>query len=451
MDILKKTEETIQKQHLIEKNDRILAAVSGGSDSVALLDILCRLQEKYGFLLFCAHVNHNLRETAGRDQAFVEDLCRRREIPCFVESVDVEGYRKRRGISAELAGRELRYAFFQRVQTEKGINKIATAHNQDDAAESVLLHLIRGSGLAGLCGIPYARADGVIRPLLDLEKTEIEAYCRERGLQYVVDETNFSDIYTRNKLRLRILPQLRQINPAVCKNITKNAQILAEDEKFLNAAAQEAYNKAVQDFQLELSSLQAMAPAIRRRVVQILWRTFHGCPENLQAVHVEAVLRLAAQGKTGSRIQLPRNTDAAVEYGKLRLLSRIRLQDYCVPVEIGQDTVIPGTGRMIRISPCDRLGTDTKTKIYCAFPDDAVLYVRTRRPGDFFYPVGMTGRKRLSDFFTDRKVSRNIRDQVPLLFCGEDLVWVAGYRRDRRFCAKKDKKRNYAVEIYSEI
>ena len=451
MDILEKAEKTIQDYSLIRKNDRILAAVSGGSDSVALLDVLCRLRKKYGLILFAAHVNHHLRENAARDAEFVESLCRERDVNCFICNANVAGYASEKGISEELAGREIRYAYFHQLKAEYKLDSIATAHNQNDAAESTLIHFIRGSGLGGLCGIPYARKDGVIRPLLDVQKAEIEAYCVQRGLAFVVDETNFQTKYMRNKIRLEVLPEILRINPNFISNITKNAQILVEDEKFLNAAAQAAYNNAVWNSRLDIQKLKTMDIAMQRRVVQLLYQSYRKSPENLQFVHVDAVLSLVEHEKTGSRIQLPQNTDAVLEYGMLFFMKRTGDTTYHIPIPIGQETEIPYTGLRITVSPCKAAGEDSMTKIYCSIPRDGKLYVRPRRQGDFFYPTGMEGRKKLSDYFTDLKIPRHVRDKIPLLFCGEELVWVVGYRRDKRFLVKNDKKINYAVEIFGEI
>lgn len=396
-------------------------------------------------------MNHNLRENAAQDAEFVEKLCRDRRVKCFVLCADVAGYAAQKGISEELAGREIRYAFFHKLRKKLNITKIATAHNKNDAAESTLIHFIRGSGLGGLCGIPYARTDGVVRPLLDVEKAEIEAYCEQRNLDYVVDETNFEQKYVRNKVRLAVLPEIQRINPNFVDNITKNAQILADDEKFLNAAAQEAYNKAVQDLRLNIEILKTLDIALRRRVVQMLYRNWRKSPENLQAVHVEAVLALAERGKTGSRIELPKKINALIEYGKLFFVEWSVYNNYDIPILIGQKTDIPGIGLQIMVSPCEMPAKSTRTRICCALPERENLHIRTRQPGDFFYPEGMEGRKKLSDYFTDLKIPRMDRDKIPLLFCGEELVWVIGYRQDRRFGAKKDKKKIYTVEIFSKI
>lgn len=451
MDILTKAEEAIRKYNLIEKNDRILAAVSGGCDSVALLDVLCRLCQQYGIELYAAHVHHGLRETADRDAAFVEALCREKGVLCFTKHADVAAYAKEHNLSEELAGREIRYTFFRKLCKEQQIGKIATAHHKNDAAESICMHLIRGSGLAGLCGIPYARQDGVIRPLLGVEKTEIQQYCRERQLAWVEDETNQEPKYQRNQIRLKLIPEIQKLNPNFVETVTRNAEILAAEENFLHKAAMKAYIETVADFEIDLGKFQGLEEVLQRRVVQILYQNFQKAPQQLSAVHIAAVLSLANGNASGSRIELPDGVDARVSYGKLFFEKRIEKVEYDIALPIGERIKIPQTNAEIQITPCNDAGKNTKTKIYCTLPEEAQLHLRTRRQGDWFYPVGMAGRKKLSDYFTDMKIPRPRRDKIPLLFAGDDLVWVIGYRTDKRFFFQKDKKINYAVEIFGKM
>ena len=447
MDILKQVQNTIDAYQMLGRGESVLVALSGGSDSATLLSVLCRLREQYGLRIYAAHVNHHLRENAGQDAEFAQELCASFGVECMVHDAQVREYARGQGISEELAGRALRYAFFDAVRRERGIDKIATAHNQNDAAETVLMHLIRGSGLDGLGGIPYVRG-AVIRPLLDCSKAEIEAYCKTFQIPYVVDETNFETDYTRNKIRLELIPQIECINPNFIETAARNAKICAQEADLLNRLAEQACGRCAAGRRLDLEAFRREEPCIRRRVLQLFYKNYVGTAQNLEEKHIENMLKLIESQKNGNSIDIGRQTAAWIEYGALVLGKKERRAAFAYQLEPGVLTHIPEIGASVRVSACDAAAEG----VFCFSADEERgIWLRSRRDGDGFYPVGMTGRKKLSDFFIDQKIPRKEREKIPLLAYGDELVWVVDHRRDRRFLPCLDKKFTSAVEIFRDL
>ena len=226
----------------------VLVGLSGGADSAALLYLLCRLSEELGFAVYAAHVNHGLRGAAAdADERFSEALCKLLGVEFRVLRADVKGEAEKRGMSEELAGRCVRYEFFDKLASEHNIDRIATAHHKNDNAETILMNFVRGTGIKGLCGIPYTRGK-IIRPLLDCTRAEIERYCGENSIEYVTDMTNLDTVYTRNKARHILIPEIeREFNPAFVDTITHNAQLLMLEEDYMRAETEKAYAGTVSD------------------------------------------------------------------------------------------------------------------------------------------------------------------------------------------------------------
>ena len=222
MDILKTVLGTIKEHNMFSCGDRVLIGLSGGADSTALFHILFELKDQLGITIACAHVNHSLRKTADRDMDFCRELCENAGVPFFSITKDIKAEAKSAGMSEDLYARGVRYDFFESL----GFDKIATAHNKNDVAETLVFNFMRGAGIGGLSGIPYVRGK-VVRPLLDVKKADITAFCKEEGYQFVTDETNFEAIYSRNKIRLNLIPEIeKEYNSAFVDVVTKNAKLL---------------------------------------------------------------------------------------------------------------------------------------------------------------------------------------------------------------------------------
>ena len=410
----------------------VLVGLSGGADSAALLHILKMLSEKYGFTVYAAHVNHGLRgEAADADEQFSKELAKQLDIEFYSLRADVKGEAKRLKMSEELTGRRMRYVFFERLMTEHSIDYTATAHHKNDNSETILMNFMRGSGLRGLCGIPYKR-DRIIRPLLDVSRQEIEAYCEKNAVRYVIDVTNLETVYTRNKVRHILIPEItEQFNPAFADTITKNAAVLAVEEDFIESETCEVYDKIVHDNAVDTERLCSLHKAVALRIIRKI--TARTCGnEDIPASVTEAVLELAKKNRTGSRYDIARGVYARIEYGKL-IISETRPQcgEFCYEIVPGEKTYIPESGYYVLAEYCDEYKKDGSE--YFSVPKGCKITVRNRRSGDKFAPWGMKGTKKLKDFMIDSKIPKDARSRIGILTIDDEIAWVIGCRRSRDF------------------
>ncbi|MDY3031941.1 MAG: tRNA lysidine(34) synthetase TilS [Clostridia bacterium] len=421
--ILDKALDFIKKNELIKYGDKILVGLSGGADSVCLTHILYTLGERMGLTLYTAHLNHGIRGAeAERDEMFAEEFSRQLGIECFVKHADVKSCARLTGESEELCGRRLRYEFFDELCEKHGIDKIATAHNKNDNAETILMNFIRGSSLAGLCGIPVRR-DNIIRPVLCLTRDEITEYIDKNNLKYVTDSTNLEEVYTRNKIRRRLMPEIESdFNPNFISAVVRNSENLQKDRELLDTLANEAYEKCGNDIEL----LGKQHISVRRRII---YKMLDECIADMSSVYVDAVDSLIMSGKTGSRIALPRGFEAAVSYGRLLIRkSEAEQGDFEYKLTVDAETEIKELG--ICVKP---VRTDSGGPLAFSVPDGAELAIRNRRAGDCFFPEGMNGRKKLKKFFIDEKTEREKRSKTGIFTVDGEIAYVMGMRRDRRF------------------
>lgn len=441
--LLKKIENTIIYHNLLTEKDSVLTALSGGGDSVFLIHMLSALKDKYGFLLSAAHLNHKLRAEADSEEQFAADLCRELNIKCFTKKTDIAAISKAYGESCETAGRKERYTFFRDLQKQYGFTKIATAHHLDDNAETILMHFIRGSGANGLKGIEYSRPDGIIRPLLNISKHDIIECCHEQGWEYATDSSNFEAVYTRNRVRLELIPEILKYNSNFPEVVTKNAILFAEDEDFINTYTKGIFKENYINGGLLKKAADIQPQAVKRRLIQMLYQKYSSSVQNLSMEYINSVLSLK---HTGQSVSLPGGIRAVLSYDKYFIEPQ---NETCVNFEY---TLIPGETLYIPQSGQYWLIKEAKSPGKNVFfsPDNTVFTVRNRRAGDFFYPVGMTGKKKLSDFFTDKKIPRTQRDLIPVMTAGKDIINVGGSHRDRRFYNSDNKNNLYSLEIYDK-
>ncbi len=436
MSIIDKVKNSIEKNCLINKGESVLVALSGGSDSIAMLHILFILSKELGFSLYCAHINHNIREEAENDEDFVRSYCKSLGVECFVKSADVLSYSKEKSISTELAGRKIRYDFFDEVMKKHSIDKLATAHNRNDSAESIILHLTRGCGLEGMCGIPVIRDGYIIRPIIDLNKKEIEEYCKNNQLSFVVDKSNFETDYTRNKIRLNIIPMIEDsINPKFVDTVTNNSQIFKEATSFINNYTKKIYDKIAISGKLYLSELLKEDEIIIKNVILTHFKNYTKTPQNLQQLHINEIVKHIKKEIAPKSINLPDGITAQIEYGTL-YFEKTKKENVIFEYEIspGIELFIPECEMSVLIKEEKEIKNNTKDKIYFYIREGKEFKVRNRRTGDRFFPCGMNGTKKLSDFFTDLKIPVFKRELTPILTYDDDIVWVVGKRADRRFC-----------------
>lgn len=313
----------VEENFMIEKGDSILVALSGGPDSVCLLHILYSLSKKMNIFLYAAHVNHCLRgEEAIKDEKYAEELCKRLNIPFYCKRVDIKSISKERGVSTELAGRDERYKFFDELKENLSINKIAIAHNANDQAETLIMRIIRGTGLEGLVGIKPIRDSVYIRPILCLTRKEIEQYCNEQNLNPRIDQTNYEEIYSRNKIRLKAIPFIQEnFNKDIVSTLNRLAYMCNMDNEFIESKVDEKYQEFCKDegqcFYIckeGFDEFEALVTRIIRRALM----NFSGIQYNFEMKHVYDIISLQ-KGESGKSINLPNGIKAINVYGNVKL------------------------------------------------------------------------------------------------------------------------------------
>ncbi len=294
----RKVLKTIQENRLIEKGDKIVVAVSGGPDSMAMLDILKELKnEKIYFEIVVSHVNHKLRKEADEEEQYVKKYCEKNEIEFYSKSIDVKKLAHTNKIGTEEAGRIARYEFFAQVLKNTNANKIAVAHNKNDKIETILLHIMRGSGLEGLKGIE-AKRENIIRPLIDCERSEIETYCEKKKLNPRIDKSNFYNIYTRNKIRNIVIPYIQnEFNPNIIKTLGRLADIVQLEAEYIEKQTKKAYQELIieekpHQIVIDLKTFNLQERVIKARLIRYIIKELLGSTESIEKIHVEDIIKL---------------------------------------------------------------------------------------------------------------------------------------------------------------
>ncbi len=451
----------IQENHLVEPGDGVVVGVSGGPDSVCLLHVLHSLQDFLKIKLYAVHINHMLRgREADGDEEYTAALCSRLGVDLATIRKDVAAAAASSGSSLEETGREIRYSEFQKHASAVGASKIAVAHNRNDQAETVMMHIIRGTGTAGLSGMEFKR-DNIIRPLLGAGRDEIEAYCREAGLSPRTDSSNLEQDFTRNKVRLGLLPYINEkfgvnIVDSLCR-LSQNASI---DESFLDKCASCSFEKAVCEKKpglvcLDIGQLRDLEPAVRMRVLRIALVNVSGSTKGVGSVHYNALLELIDKGTTGSAAELPRGIRAVVSYNLIRIFSASAVntenksdEEYSVQLLIPGIVFVPVLGSEITasvISPenIEKYGMVGYNPNEQYFDYDKVnqgINIRNRRTGDIFKPLRSNGTKKLKEFFIDAKIPREDRGRIPLIAVGNEIIWIIGYKISDKFKVTENTK-----------
>ena len=451
--MLNKIERTIKKYNLLREKDKILIAVSGGADSLALLHCLYCLREKYSLELMVAHLNHMFRgEEAEKDAEYVKKISNGLGLEAIIGKIDVPKIIKTNKLSPQDAARSVRYDFLQKTMLKYGFNKIALGHHMDDQAETVLLHLLKGAGLDGLQAMVPQR-DFYIRPLLEIKKSELEKYCEENELIVCQDISNLKDIYLRNKIRNKLFPWLAsEINPNIVETLANTADILREENKFLDEYSQQLEGSLrisideVNKIGLwNASNFAGLPVVLQRRFIRRAYKLTHGSTNDLSFSHVEAVRSLILNNISGTHVMFPGETIAAYAYHELVIMQK---SDYAkVPAKnFYYETTIPGRVEIPEIGAVIEVQLLGEEQIYNTDADEKctalvnvnpkdTLIVRNRKSGDIFKPSGMGGSKKLKDYFIDEKIKKEQREQIPIILSKNTgkIVWIAGMRVSDEF------------------
>lgn len=463
--IREKVRSTIRKYAMLQPGDRVLVGVSGGPDSVALIHLLVSLRAEFNLSIHVAHLNHQFRaREAEADAQYVELLAQHLGIPYTIETFDVPGFISAKGLSPEDGARRVRYNFFDKVSGIIGATKIALGHTADDQAETILMRLIRGSGTEGLLGILPVRAK-VIHPLIEVTREEVEAYLKEHNLSGKLDTSNLKPIYTRNKIRLKLLPLLtEEYNPNIKAILVRTAEILSQDDDYLKGATRKALDRVIKGrktgmITLDLNRFRLLHKAIQRRLLREVLILAKGDVLNITVGHIDDILVLMlAEGS--ARLNLPDGLIVAKEYEELSIYTNPAQSIMRAIGPFKCQLKVPGKTKIAQLDLevfTEVRERDFKAKIpkemttRRAYFDwekvDFPVYLRNRRSGDRFQPLGMKGRKKIKDFFIDQKIRPSQRGSIPLLVTDQEILWVVGYRISELVKVTDATKRLLTVEL----
>ncbi|MGI6452612.1 MAG: tRNA lysidine(34) synthetase TilS [Syntrophomonadaceae bacterium] len=452
--MLNKVKSFIQQHGLISSGDRVIAAVSGGPDSMAMLLVLADLSKELNFFLVAAHLNHMIREEAGAEEEFIKETCYKLNLPVYTRVINVPAEAARQKKSLEEAGRDCRYSFFHELRQEISANRIAVAHHQDDVAETVLLHLLRGSGIKGLRGILPAQGV-IIRPLLGVRKEDILLYMKENSWPYCLDQSNQDTYYLRNRIRHQLMPYLKEnYNPRIVDGLNHLAEIAREENDFLEMEAEKLWQQAVIETTPDSIIMAAdlchkLHPALRNRI-------FLKAAEILRAQagwsisDIKAIRNLGKQPGSSKEIHLKKGLRVKKVYN--RIIFTIKQEPdrvfFCYKVPIPGALFIPETGDTFSFSVHEGLEKKSLPAEMVLDYDrlDFPLFVRSKKEGDIFRPAGFKGRKKLQDFFIDIKLPAAERDKVPLLASRDTIFAVLKYRLAENAAVKPYTKRFLVID-----
>lgn len=449
----------IEEHQMLLPGERVVAGISGGADSVCLLFVLLAWKEAYGLDLAVVHINHGIRREAGEDARFVEELCKWEDIPFYLKEADIPECSKEWKCSEEEAGRRFRYQAFEEVAGQRNASKIAVAHNMNDLSETMLFHLFRGTGIKGLCSIAPVR-EKIIRPLLCVEREEIEAYLEKRQQSYCHDVTNDGDDYTRNKIRHHILAYAqKEIAPGCVQNMNRTVAILSETQAYLEAQTKEAMAQCVCEFDgqrivFDCGLFSAYHIAIgKRMLLEAIYQILPGV-RDISGRHVEDLYRLFTK-EGNRRICLPHGVEAYRQYQQVTIrktgdvtenddpLDGITVEFSVLPKED-----LPGNWENSLIFPQNEY---TKWFDYDKIEKSPVL--RTRLTGDYLTIKGADGRlchKKLKDYMVTEKILPEMRDKCLVLAVDSHIMWLVGHRISEYYKISENTKQVLQVQLTME-
>jgi len=467
--LLQKVINYIDQYNMFHNGDKVIVALSGGPDSMCLVHILKKLQERYNIKLYAAHVNHCLRGAeADADEEYVRGFCKNANIDFYSKRIDINELARITNTSTETAGREARYAFFNELKEKLGANLIALAHNANDQAETILMRIIRGTGMEGLRGIRPVRDGIYIRPILILTREEIEEYCRINKLNPRIDKSNFEKIYNRNKIRLELIPYLQEnFNKDILNTVNRLSEIISKDQDYLEEVAEKKYKEYCSIIGEKIGLDQQLInehEAIVTRVIRRALKDIKGDLKNIELVHINEIMELFSMG-TGKMITLPEGIIAEKVYTEIYFYKKKgnnlsnELKDEIIIFDkekFQQPSIVKAIDGMnvkisLRIVTKDEVVDFSQDPYKKYFDYDKInryISIRTRQEGDRFTPYGMKGSKKLKDLFIDLKIPKEERNTLPLVCFDKEIAWIVGYRVSNKYIVTKNT--NYILEIKIE-
>ena len=444
----------IEKQDLIRQGDKVLVALSGGPDSVALLSLLYELKDKLEIKLGAAHVNHGLRgESADADEAYARKICAEYDIEFYSKNVDIHKISIEEGISCEMAGREVRYNFFSELVNKKGYNKVAIAHNANDQAETLLMRIMRGTGLEGLEGIKPKRDDIYIRPILCLSRPEIEKYCEEKELSPRIDESNLENIYSRNKVRLEMIPYIeKNFNTDIVNTLNRFANLIKVDNEYILKET----NKKISEF-LQIGSNNVTIDkkffenddAIVTRGIRIAISKLTGSSYNIEMKHIYDIMNLQ-KGSTNKKISLPKGISCENIYKNIKFYYNtkkdfIEKNEIILKKEDVKNLIVNfGEYELTLVVEKNKKNIDfSSNNLIKYFNYDNIkeeIIIRSRNNGDKMIPIGMKSHKKLKDIFINEKIPADERKNIPVILFDDEIAYLVGVKTSNLYRITKDCK-----------
>lgn len=436
----------IKKYNMLENCDRIVVGLSGGADSVCLLSVLNSLKAEYGFSLVAAHINHGIRGAeAQRDEENCKRLCESLNVPLEILHADIPTLSKQQGIGEEECGRIVRYDFFRSLAGERG--KIATAHNLNDNAETLLLNLVRGAGSKGACGIPPVR-DNIIRPLIETDRESIEKYCEENELQYVTDSTNLECEYSRNKIRIKVLPTLCEINQNAVGALSGFASRMREQEAFLESVVNEKYALCVKDSELYEAEFSALDIFLKKRIAgRFLSELSHG---EVESKHIDAFLRFVGSGKA---LVTASATEIVSRDGKI-FKKPEQAEQFSVDFSLDDKKVnLPFCEISVEkydTKDLQNLNKDMLDNLIDCDKISNTLILRSRKDGDKFTFSKRRVTKTVKKLFNEDKIPPEVRNRMIILDSDGEVAWLRGYGTNKKFRISAETKKAIKLNISQE-
>ena len=475
--MLRTIENYMKENNMITEGDRIVLGVSGGADSVCLFHVLLQLMPSYDLSLYVVHVNHGIRgEEAEEDEAFVKRLCETAQIPYKVVKADIPAMATREGLTEEEAGRKVRYDAFYQCLKENKCNKIAIAHNKNDNAETMLFHLFRGSGVKGLTGISPKR-DVIIRPLLCVTRQEIEQYLKGNNLKFRTDRTNLTEVYSRNKIRHRILTYAqKEINEKAVEHMANAANQLRILEEYVDKNVDLAYDRTViitsdQKILIQVEKLLQEELIIQQGIVRKIFYHLANQLKDIESVHIDLVIGLLTK-EVGKILHLPYGIRAEKGYEHITMWVQENLrEDHKIEKESIEQHSFIGFEHVVKI-PGETYIPEINQRIYTKIkkyeknlniPKDGytkwmdydkinnTVILRTRKSGDYIQIDSKGNKKKLKSFFIDEKIPRKERDLVPLLADGDHIMWVIGNRMSEAYKISEETKAILEISVMEEM
>ena len=442
MDMMKKVLDFVNKNKILEHGDSVILGVSGGADSVCMLHLLNSIKEDLGIELTVVHVNHGIRGIeAEQDAEFVEHISKKLGVECKIFHIDIRAIAREKKMSEEEAGRIERYAVFESVAEEVGANKIAVAHNLNDNSETVLFNLFRGSGLKGMTGIPVKRGK-IIRPLLCLTRKEIEEYLEKHRLDYCIDSTNKETEYSRNKLRLEILPYIKEnINSKADEHIVNTAEGLREVYDYIECQTNEAYEECVRN-NIILNKAKNLPSVILKEVIRRWIFKNTGSLKDITAIHIGMVVSLL-NNNVSKKIEIPYSQIIKKGYEGIEFEEGENAKEIVQQILLEDNKINQVEHFSVSLWETGISKDNIPDLMYTKWFDyDKInkLLLRNRQPGDYIIVDEKGSKKKLKDYFIDQKVPREKRDEILLLADGSHIVWIVGYRISEYFKVSDETK-----------